>query len=377
MTRDWVKLGPLERAGGTDPFESPGGIGMPMAGERSGKDFWAKFEEQAGKIGWNLVREEKPEGLEMVGWLQDGFGNEIHVVKRIDVQDLRLVVYLFFPSEACTREALVRVADLCWMDGLTWRLEKDPQRPESTLLIGLLLPPARISQDHLWYVFNVMIFCEFGIRKLMPQRSDRELMAMLHRFTRNWARLSGTPEAANPVPAAHPVPEGGVPELAGTLEIQEQSPRLVLYSLTDPKGDHCVALCSRLPEHREFCWLIPDETDVWNDFVRLGAHLSGRKSAKTQYVPVDGGPIENQVVRILGDWSRDWSFSEQIFEDSIFMGVEQRKPTFHIYRMQRPTSSSWVLHNASLCHSLWVMDESLYQEFTELMTRWIKRIEVV
>ncbi len=354
---------------------------MPMAGERSGKDIWAKFEEQAGKIGWTLVREEKPEGLEMVGWLQDGFGNEIHVVKRLDVQDLRLVAYLFFEAESFTREILLRVAELCWMDGLTWRLEKDPARPESTLLLGFLLPPARISQDHLWYVFNVVIFCEFGIRKLMPQRGDRELKAMLHRFTRNWARLTSPPESgATPAEVTSgdaPFAEGAVSGLTGTVEVQEQSPRLVLYSLTDPKGDHCVALCSRMPEHREFCWLIPDETDVWDDFVRLGAHLSGRKPAKVQYVSVDGGPIENQVVRILGDWSRDWNFSEQIFEDSIFMGVEARKPTFHLYRMQRQTSCSWVLHNASLCHSLWVMDESMYQEFTDLMTRWIRRIEVV
>lgn len=339
-------------------------------GERAGSDLWAKLEEQAGKIGWNLVKEDKAEGLEMVGWLQDGFGNEIHIVKRLDVADLRLVTYLFLETEAITREVLQRIAEICWMDGLTWRIDKDPQRNDSTLLLGFLLAPTRIHQDHLWYVFNVMVFCEFAIRKLMPQRRDAELTGMLQRFTRNWARLSGPPGESAPTEAT-----GG--EHGGTVAVEDQTTHLVVYSLNDPKGDHCVALCSRAPEHREFCWLIPEDTDVWNDFVALAAHLSGRKPGNPQYVAVEGGPVENQVVRILGDWSRDWKFQELLYEDRIYLGVEQRKAAFRLYRMQRQVSASWILHNASLCDSLWVMDEAMFGEFKELLTKWVKRIEVV
>lgn len=339
-------------------------------GERSGPDLWTKFEEQAGKIGWNLVKEDKGEGLEMVGWLQDGFGNEIHIIKRLDVSDLRLVTYLFFDTEAITREVLLRVAEICWMDGLTWRIDKDPLRTDTTLLLGFLLSPARIHQDHLWYVFNVMVFCEFAIRKLTPPRKDQELTCMLQRFTRNWARLNGPPGEPAGVEAV-------IAESGGSVTVQEQGPGLVIYSLNDPKGDHCVALCSRAPEHREFCWLIPEDTDVWNDFVRLAAHLSGRKPGNPEYVAIDGGPIENQVVRILGDWSRDWKFQELIYEDKIFLGVEQRKPAFRLYRMQRQVSSCWILHNASLCDSLWVMDEEMFGDFKELLTKWVRRIEVV
>ncbi len=340
-------------------------------GERSGQDLWERFEEQAGKIGWNLVKEDKGEGLEMVGWLQDGFGNEIHVIKRLDVTDLRLVIYLFFESEAFTREVLLRIADLCWLDGLTWRVEKDPNRPDSTLLLGFLLSPARITQDHLWYVFNVMVFSEFAIRKLMPPRKDKELKAMLQRFTRNWTRLNA------PAGESQPKPEPGPGDFEGCVRVEEQSERFQVYSLSDPRGDHCIALCSRVPEHREFCWLIPEDTDIWNDFVRTSAYLSGRRTAEPSFVSIDGGPVENQVVRILGDWSRDWKFTELIYEDNIFLGVENRKSTFRVYRMYSQTNSSWVLHNASLCDSLWVLDEATFQEFKELLSRWIRRIEVV
>lgn len=338
--------------------------------EAAGAELWSKLEEQAGLIGWNLVRQGAPRQLESAGWLQDRFGNEVHVLKRLDLADFRLVTYLFAEPEAFTRDVLLRVAEICWLDGLTWRLDKEPQRAEATLLLGSVQPPSRLHQDHLWYMLNVIVFSEFAVRKMLPARRDRDLAAMLERIARNWGRAAnGTPGLA---------PRAAVTgEAFATVGIDEQSQRLVIHSLNDAQGDHCIALCSRVPEHREFCWLIPEDTDLWKDFVRLAADLSGRRAGKVEYQPIDGGPIENQVVRIIGDWSRDWSFCEQVFCDPRALDLEPRRPLFRIYRMKRQTSSWWVLQNASLCDSLWVMDEAMFEEFKDLLARWVRRIEVV
>lgn len=327
------------------------------------KEYWGRFTETCRRVGWTFTRDESMESLEMAGWLQDSFGNEIHVIKRKDVPDIRLIVYLFFKQEF-DRELLARIADICWLDGVTWRLDPDLQQGQSALLLGHLLPKndspsgRRDLEKSLWYASNVLVFCEYAVRKLMPLREPEDLVAMIGRLS---SHRPGVGAAMAPPPKGEVAP--------GQVERLAESDRFSIYSLVDYEGEDCLAICSRLSEHREFTWLVPARTEVYSHFLDFAGTVSARESEPVS-MPLRTPGMENQIVRILGDYASEWEFSELRFDLAPYETEEPPEKTFHVYRIRGGDVSRWVIHNRSMCESLWLMDDETWAEFRSLLGRW-------
>lgn len=329
----------------------------------SAPDYWTRFGETCKRVGWTFTRDESMEGLEMAGWLQDAFGNEIHVIKRKDVPDIRLIIYLFF-KQPFDREFLARVADICWLDGVTWRLDPDLQQGQSTLLLGYLLPKndspsgRKELEKALWYASNVLVFCEYAVRKLLPLREPEDLLGMIERLSR---QRPGVGAAMAPPPKGEADP-GQVRRIA-------ESDRFSVYSLVDYEGEECLAICSRLSEHREFTWLVPSRTEVYAHFLDFASAVS-EKEVEPVSMPIRMPGMENQIVRILGDYASEWEFSEMHFDLAAYETEEPPEKTFHVYRVHGSGVSRWVVHNRSMCESLWLMDDETWSEFRSLLGRW-------
>lgn len=332
------------------------------------RDYWGRFAETCRRVGWTFTRDESVESLEMAGWLQDAFGNEIHVIKRKDVPDIRLIIYLFFKAPL-DREALAKVADVCWLDGVTWRLDPDLQQGQTALLLGYLVPKndspsaKKDLERTLWYASNVLVFCEYAVRKLMPAREPEDLVAMIGRLASHRPGVGA---------AMAPPPKGAAP--GGQVTPVAESDRFSIYTMVDYEGDDCLAVCSRLQEHREFTWLIPSRTEVAQHFHAFAAAVSGRKETEPVSMPLRTGGMENQIVRILGDYAAEWEFSEQRYDMEPYETEEPPERTFHVYRVTGSGQSQWVIHNRSMSESLWLMDDATWGEFRSLLGRWVDKV---
>lgn len=307
--------------------------------------FWNNFIAKVESLDWNFIREAKTPEFEISGWLEDSIGNEIYLVKVKNSQDVRLSVFINVDSNQIDRDLLIKIVNVCWLDGLSCKIDKVEGRDIFSILIGTIIPIKNLSKKFLWQAINILLFSEFAIRKFLPLKSVKETLDISSRLNSIFYKRVNTQQKKIPTDVEfEPVFQ--------TLHFLMSQP--VAYN-------DVIAICSRLQEHRECCWLIPRNSEILDDFTSFAKNISPHNNTKMLKKQINEINIENQLVRIIGDWDKDWQFFKIDFDEK-----KHSENIFSLYKVECNTKVNWFIQNKLACNSLWLMNDDLLKEFTEL-----------
>lgn len=341
---------------------------------------WKRILRSARTHGWRLAwGPSQGRRVHAEFFLEDGHGNGIKIFEPRQRRGLVMLgTWVFYEATRLSARLLRRVMQTGWHYGVSVCALRSAGRIGWNFNLGIAWPKRALSVEWFEYLTGCLSSAACALEELFPLRSRRYCAAQAHaeacfladRFDRGRRILSfrslGIPDVPRQMQSAD------LPEWKHWLiepVLLRESSSFFLYSCVGKGGRRVLVLTSRVPRHRHFAWVLPEDSPAAADFEKLRLALVRRHVQSFSSRVARSLPLGRAAAFVLGEWDSRWQLQQIEIRDEKGRLLDPAM-SFGLYYFDSPRGRLWVLENRSFLRTLWLLEGEQFSQLVEFFNNW-------